>query len=143
MRCWSWLSKFTFRSSSTFSDPTFISTTMPHLPSMHPSLPVLSTITSPLLRKPILSHNELAATSFLLPGSLHGILSMRFNCKLGQHRFTIFIHCRQLPGRWIITVPTLLSPALYSERGLKLLVGFYRPDTNFNTSYLQFPKSKN
>lgn len=43
---------------SPLSDPPPHDPTSPHLPSVHPSLPVFSAVTSPLLRKPVLAHDR-------------------------------------------------------------------------------------
>ena len=78
---------------------------------MNPSLHV----TSPLLRKPILTS---LLGVFLCPGLRKMITKLRFNSKLGQHTFTVSVHCRHVPELGIITVPTLISSAFYGERGL-------------------------
>lgn len=80
--------KFTLRSFPTLSDlpppPQLF-----HQPSMHPSLHVSSAAPSPLLRKPILAHSNLAAGSFLWPNLCTVIIKLRFHCRLGQRIVTV------------------------------------------------------
>lgn len=94
-----------------------------------------------MLREPMQHPNNPAARSFLLPGLLT-VIKPRLNGKRVLHRVTIVTHCTHLLGLWIIMIPALMSPALNSNRVLKPPRGLHTPDTNFNFSYLEFPKSK-